>query len=81
MSVFLWLEPRSGSTVLTTRSTALHHRAGGIDLYADHLVIVTDSLEACVRRLLIQKVAIEEKGLRVNVHDVRYRPGPPAEFR
>ena len=36
------------------------------DLYADNLVIIADSLEECVRRLLIRKEAIE-KGLRVNV--------------
>ena len=36
------------------------------DLYADDLVIIADSLEECVRRLLIWKKAIEKKGLRVN---------------
>ena len=36
------------------------------DLYADDLVIITDSLEECVRRLLIWKEAMEKKGLRVN---------------
>ena len=36
------------------------------DLYADDLVIIADSLEECVRRLLIWKEAIEKKGLRVN---------------
>ena len=35
------------------------------DLYADDLVIIADSLEECVRRLLIWKEAME-KGLRVN---------------
>ena len=35
------------------------------DLYAD-LVIIADSLEECVRRLLIWKEAMEKKGLRVN---------------
>ena len=34
------------------------------DLYADDLVIISDSLEECVRRLLIWKEAME-KGLRV----------------
>ena len=28
-----------------------------------------------------RKNAMEEKGLRVSAHDVRYRPGPPAVFR
>ena len=36
------------------------------DLYADDRVIIADSLEECVRRLLIWKEAIEKKGLRVN---------------
>ena len=42
---------------------------GGVhweDLYADDLVIIADSLEECVRRLLIWKEAMEKKGLRVN---------------
>ena len=34
--------------------------------YADDLVIIADSLEECVRRLLIWKEAMEKKGLRVN---------------
>ena len=37
------------------------------DLYADDLVIIADSQEECVRRLLIWKEAMEKKGLRVNV--------------
>ena len=39
------------------------------DLNADnfcHPLIITDSLEECVRRLLIWKEAMEKKGLRVN---------------
>ena len=56
------------------------------DLYADDLVIIADSLEECVRRLLIWKEAMEKKGLRVNCrkdkgHDLWYRPRPLAEFR
>ena len=35
-------------------------------LYADDLVIIAESLEECVRRLLIWKEAMEKKGLRVN---------------
>ena len=35
-------------------------------LYADDLVIITESLEGCVRRLLTWKEAMEKKGLRVN---------------
>ena len=36
------------------------------DLYADDLVIIADTLEDCVRKLLIWKEAMEKKGLRVN---------------
>ena len=36
------------------------------DLYADDLVIIADSLEECVERLLIWKEAMEKKWLRVN---------------
>ena len=56
------------------------------DLFADDLVIITESLEECVRRLLTWQEAMEKKGLRVNAekdknHDLWYGPGPPAEFR
>ena len=36
------------------------------DLYADDLVIIAESLEECVRRLLTWKEAMQKKGLRVN---------------
>ena len=36
------------------------------DLYANDIVIIAESLKECVRRLLIWKEAMEEKGLRVN---------------
>ena len=36
------------------------------DLYADDLVIIADTLEECVQRLLTWKGAMESKGLRVN---------------
>ena len=36
------------------------------DHYANDLVIITESLEECVRRLLTGKEAMEEKGLTVN---------------
>ena len=41
------------------------------DLYADDLVIIAESLEECVRRLLTWKGAMEEKGLRVNVEKTK----------
>ena len=53
------------------------------DLYADDLVIIAESLEECVRRLLTWKEAMEEKGLRVNARKTKIRAGAgsPAEFR
>ena len=48
------------------------HKTGGVYcrlpvwLYAGDLVIISDSLEECVRRLLIWKEAIKKKALRVN---------------
>ena len=56
------------------------------NLYADDLVIIADSLEACVRRLFIWKEAMEMKGVEGKCrkdkgHDLWYRPGPLAEFR
>ena len=54
------------------------------NLYADDLVIIAESLEECVRRLFTWKEAMEKKGPRVRKdedHDLRYGPGPPAEFR
>ena len=41
-------------------------KLGVEDLYADDLVIIAESLEECVRRLLTWKEANEKKGLRVN---------------
>ena len=36
------------------------------DLYADDLVVIAESLEECVRKLLTWTEAMEEKGQRVN---------------
>ena len=41
------------------------------DLYADDLVIIAESMEECVRRLLTWKGAMEEKGLRVNAGKIK----------
>ena len=41
------------------------------DLYADDLVIITESLEECVRRLLAWNEAMEKKGLRVNAEKTK----------
>ena len=56
------------------------------DLYADDLVIIADTPEECVRRLLIWKEAIGEEGVEGKCredkgHDLWYRPGPLAEFK
>ena len=45
---------------------ALSHGFSWEALYTDDLVIIAESLEECVRRLLTWKEAMEEKGLRVN---------------
>ena len=41
------------------------------DLYADDLVIITESLEECVSRLLLWKEGMEKKGLRVNARKTK----------
>ena len=41
------------------------------DLYADDLVIIADSMEECVRRLLTRKECMERKGLRVNARKAK----------
>ncbi|RUS90819.1 hypothetical protein EGW08_001438 [Elysia chlorotica] len=41
------------------------------DLYADDLVIIAESLEECVSRLLTWKEGMEEKGLRVNARKTK----------
>ena len=59
------------------------------DLYADDLVIIAESLEECVRRLLTWKETMEKKRLRVNAGKTKIMicctgrdgTGPPAEFR
>ena len=57
------------------------------DLYADDLVIIAESLEECVRRLLIDlersngEERTESKCRKDKDHDLRYGTRPPAEFR
>ena len=41
------------------------------DVYADDLVIISDSLEECVERLMIWKDEAMEKGLKVNVEKTK----------
>ena len=52
--------------VLEALSWEFHSWVPWEDLYADDLVIIAESLEECVRRLLTSKEAMEKKGLRVN---------------
>ena len=55
------------------------------DLYTSDLVIIAESFEECVRRLLTWKEAMEEKGQskcrKDKDHDLWYSTGPPAVFR
>ena len=51
--------------VLEALSCEFHSVVPWEDLYANDFVIITESLEECVRRLLTWKEAMEEKGLRV----------------
>ena len=60
------LSPLLFIIVLEALSHEFHCGVPGEDLYADDLVIIAESLEECVRRLLTWKEAIEEKGLGVN---------------
>ena len=41
------------------------------DMYADDLVIIVDSLEECIRRLLNWKEVMERQGLRLNAGKTR----------
>ena len=52
--------------VLEALSRELRSGVPREDLYANDLVIIAESLEECVRKLLIWKEAMEKKGLRVN---------------
>ena len=52
------------------------------DLYADDIVIIAESLEECVRRLLTWKEQWRRKDCRKDKdYDLQYRTGHPAEFR
>ena len=60
------LSPLIFIIVLEALSREFHSGVPWEDLYADDLVIIAESLEECVRRLLTWKEATEKKGLRVN---------------
>ena len=65
------LSPLLFIIVLEALSTEFRCGVPWEDLYADDLVIIAESLEECVRRLLTWKNAMEEKGLRVNAGKTR----------
>ena len=60
------LSPLLFIIVLEALSRELRAGVPWEDLYGPDLVIIADSLEECVRSLLIWKEAMEKKGLRVN---------------
>ena len=64
---FFWIF-LSQKFIIVLEALSREFRSGVIweDLYADDLVIMAESLEKCVRRLLTWKEAMEETGLRVN---------------
>ena len=59
-------QPAALLILLEALSREFHSRVPWEDLYADDLVIIAESLEECVRKLLTWKEAMEKKGLRVN---------------
>ena len=56
------LSPLLFIIVLEAISRVFHSGVPWEDLYADHLVIIAESLEKCVRRLLTWKEAWRRKG-------------------
>ncbi len=54
--------------IIVLEALSLEFRAGvpWEDLYADDLIIITDSMDECVRRVKIWKEEMEKKGLRMN---------------
>ena len=60
------LSPLLFIIVLKALSRAFHSGVPWEDLYADDLVIIAESLQECVRRLMTWKEAMKKKGLRVN---------------
>ena len=60
------LSPLLFIVVLEALSREFHCGVPWEDLYADDLVIIAESMQKCVRRLLTWKGTMEENGLRVN---------------
>ena len=44
---------------------------GSLDLYADDLAVMADSLEECIAKLKVWKEGMEHKGLRVNMKKMK----------
>ena len=61
----------TSAAVLEALSCEFHCGFPREDLFADDLVIIAESLEECVRRLLTWKEAMKEKRLRVNAGKVK----------
>ena len=61
----------SSSFVLEALSREFRSGIPWENLYADDLVIIAESLEECVRRLLTWKEAMEKKGLRLNAEKTK----------
>ena len=66
MSIGLCTQPLLFIIVLEALSREFHASTPWEDLFADDLVIITESLDGYVRRLLALKEAMKQKGLRVN---------------
>ena len=82
-----WCSPRISTQsllfIIVLEALSREFRSGvpWEDLYADDLVIIAESLEECVRRLLTWKEAMEKNGLRVNAGKTKIMICSPAEFR
>ena len=61
-SYLCWKPCRASSVLVCCRS---------LDLYADDLAVMADSLEECIARLKVWKEGMEHKGLRVNMKKMK----------
>ena len=78
------LSPLLFIIVLEALSREFRYGVPWEDLYADDLVIIAESLEECVRRLLTRSNGgerAESKCRKDKDHDLWYGAGSPAEFR
>ena len=79
------LSPLLFIIMLEALSHKFHSGVPWEDLYAADLVIITELLEECVRRLDLKRSnggeRAESRCRKDEDRDLWYRPGPPAEFR